>query len=188
MIRNFLVSWGQPSGISMEIQLTINGEQRTVAVEKSESLLDVLRRIGYTGTNKSCDTGSCGMCRVLVDGEPRESCVTPAVQADGFEVETIEGLGSQDDLHPVQEAFVDNSAMQCGFCTPGMVMTSVALLRENPDPSREEVREALDDVICRCTGYKKNVEAVLDAAERMQGRKVASDGGSEPIEPNTEDL
>ena len=170
----------------MEIELTVNDEERTYDVSKTESLLDVLRRDGYTGTNKSCDTGSCGMCRVLVDGEPRESCVTPAVQADGFDVETIEGIGSQDDLHPVQQAFIDNAAMQCGFCTPGMVMTAVALLRENPDPSEDEVREAMDDVLCRCTGYKKIVEAVLDAADRMQGETVAADGG--PVDPNTEEL
>lgn len=172
----------------MEIELTVNGEERAYEVSKTESLLDVLRRDGYTGTNKSCDTGSCGMCRVLVDGEPRESCVTPAVQADGFDVETIEGIGSQDDLHPVQQAFIDNSAMQCGFCTPGMIMTAVALLRENPDPSESEVREAMDGVICRCTGYKKIVEAVLDAADRMQGRTVAADGGSDPVDPTTENL
>ncbi len=172
----------------MEIELSVNGEERTYDVSKTESLLDVLRRDGYTGTNKSCDTGSCGMCRVLVDGEPRESCVTPAVQADGFDVETIEGIGSQDDLHPVQQAFIDNAAMQCGFCTPGMVMTAVALLRENPDPSEDEVREAMDDVLCRCTGYKKIVEAVLDAADRMQGQTVAADGGAGPVDPNTEEL
>jgi carbon-monoxide dehydrogenase small subunit len=164
----------------MQIQLTINDERRTHEVSKTESLLDVLRRDGYTGTNKSCDTGSCSMCRVLVDGEPRESCVTPAVQADGFEVETIEGLGSQDDLHPVQQAFIDNAAMQCGFCTPGMIVTAVALLRENPDPSRETVREVMDDVLCRCTGYEKIVEAVLDAADRMQSQSVAADGGAHP--------
>jgi len=170
----------------MEIQLTINGKAGTYEVAKTESLLDVLRRNGYTGTNRACDTGSCGMCRVLADGEPRESCVLPAVKADGMEIETVEGLGSQDDLHPVQEAFIENSASQCGFCTPGMIMTAVGLLRENPDPSEDEVRDALDAVICRCTGYKKIVEAVLDAAERMQGTKVAADGGL--VDPNTEDL
>ena len=164
----------------MDIELTINGEQRTFEVSKTESLLDVLRRNGYTGTNKACDTGACGMCRVLVDGQPRESCVIPASQAGGFDVETIEGVGSQDDLHPVQEALIDHSAVQCGFCTPGMVMTSIGLLRENPTPTESEVREAIDDVLCRCTGYQKNVEAVLDAAERMQEASIAMDGGSEP--------
>ena len=181
-------SWVRPSDHSMEIQLTINGEERTLEVSKTESLLDVLRRIGYTGTNKSCDTGSCSMCRVLVDGEPRESCITPAVQADGFEVVTIEGIGSQDELHPVQEAFVDNAAMQCGFCTPGMVMSAIALLEDNPQPTAEEVREGLDEVLCRCTGYKKIVQAVLDAADRMNGKPVASDGGSAPVDPTTGDL
>lgn len=168
----------------MEIQLSINGDPKTLEVAKSASLLDVLRENGYTGTNRACDTGACGMCRVLLDGEPTESCVIPAIKADGKTVETIEGLGSQDDLHPVQEAFVDNSATQCGFCTPGMIITAVSFLRENPDPTEEEVREALDGVLCRCTGYKKNVEAVLDAAERMHGTKVAADGGH--TDPSTE--
>ena len=179
---------GSPRDSSMQIQLTVNDERRTYEVSKTESLLDVLRRDGYTGTNKSCDTGSCSMCRVLVDGNPRESCVTPAVQADGFDVETIEGIGDQDDLHPVQKAFIDNAAMQCGFCTPGMIITAVALLRKDPDPSREAVRDAMDDVLCRCTGYKKIVAAVLDAAERMQGRTVATDDGTGPVDATTETL
>lgn len=172
----------------MQIELTVNGQRRTYDVSKTESLLDVLRRDGYTGTNKSCDTGSCSMCRVLVDGEPRESCVTPAVQADGFNVETIEGIGDQDNLHPVQQAFIDNAAMQCGYCTPGMVMTAVALLRKNPDPTEQEVREAMDDVLCRCTGYQKIVEAVLDAANRLQKQTVAADGGAGTVDPNTKEL
>lgn len=164
----------------MDIQLTVNGEQQTFEVAKSESLLDALRRNGYTGTNRACDTGACGMCRVLVDGEPTESCVIPAFKADGTAVETIEGLGTQDDLHPLQEAFIDHSAVQCGYCTPGMVMTAKAFLAENPDPSEQEVREAIDDVLCRCTGYKKIVEAILDGAARMRGETVAADGGSVP--------
>ncbi len=168
----------------MEIQLTINGQPETLEVAKSASLLDVLRQNGYTGTNRACDTGACGMCRVLLDGEPIESCVIPASRADGSTVETIEGIGTQDDLHPIQEAFIENSAVQCGYCTPGMVMTTKAFLEENPDPTEAEVREALDEVLCRCTGYKKNVEAVLDAAERMERAKVAVDGGR--IDPNTE--
>lgn len=174
----------------MDIQLTINGEQQQVAAAKADSLLDVLRKHGFTGTNRACDTGACGMCRVLLDGEPIESCAIPATRAEGREVETIEGIGTQDDLHPIQEAFVEHSAVQCGYCTPGMVLTSKAFLRENSDPTETEVREALDDVLCRCTGYKKIVDAVLDAAERMQAESVAADGGvagSMPA-PQTKDI
>ncbi|WP_254533706.1 (2Fe-2S)-binding protein [Natrinema gelatinilyticum] len=161
----------------MHIECTINGNERSFEVSKSDLLLDVLRRNGYTGAKRGCDTGACGMCTVQIDGEPTMSCITPVVKADGAAVETIEGLGTQDDLHPVQQAFVDNSALQCGFCIPGMIMRSKALLEENPSPSETEVREALSDNLCRCTGYKKIVEAVLEASERMDDRAVAADGG-----------
>jgi carbon-monoxide dehydrogenase small subunit len=167
----------------MHVDLTINGEEQEYAVTRSESLLDVLRRNGYTGAKRGCDTGTCGMCTVVVDGDPEMSCVTPIAKADGATVETIEGLGSQDDLDPVQAAFVDNSALQCGFCIPGMIMRSKALLDENPDPTEQEIREALSDNLCRCTGYKKIVEAVLDASDRLDGDPaVAADGGSLPTD------
>ena len=161
----------------MEIELEINDVERTVEAAKSDSLLDVLRRNGYTGAKRGCDTGSCGFCTVHIDGEPVKSCVEPVTKVRDASVETIEGLGEQDDLHPVQQAFVDNSALQCGFCIPGMIMRSTALLEANADPTEQEVREALSDNLCRCTGYKKIVEAVLDAAERMDGGTVAADGG-----------
>ncbi|WP_435181200.1 (2Fe-2S)-binding protein [Halorussus sp. AFM4] len=162
----------------MQVQLQINGEEKRLEVSKSDSLLDVLRENGYTGAKRGCDTGACGFCTVMVDGEPEKSCVTPIAKADGTEVRTIEGLGSQDDLHPVQEAFVDNFALQCGFCIPGMIMRSKALLDENPDPTERQVREALSDNLCRCTGYKKIVEAVLDASDRLRDDEaVAADGG-----------
>ena len=164
----------------MYVDLTINGEPGEYEVSKTDSLLDALRKHGYTGAKRGCDTGTCGMCTVVVDGDPEMSCVTPAPKADGASVETVEGLGSQDDLHPVQAAFVDNAALQCGFCIPGMIMRSKALLDENPDPTEAEVREALADNLCRCTGYKKIVEAVLDASDRMDGADVsavATDGG-----------
>lgn len=162
----------------MEIELEINDMERTVEASKSDSLLDILRRNGYTGAKRGCDTGACGFCTVHVDGEPVKSCVEPVTKVRDASVETIEGLGEQDDLHPVQQAFVDNTALQCGFCIPGMIMRSTALLAENPDPTEQEVREALSDNLCRCTGYKKIVEAVLDAAERMDsGTAVAADGG-----------
>jgi len=164
----------------MEIKIAINGSEERFEAKQSDSLLDVLRRHGYTGAKRGCDTGDCGFCAVIVDGEARKSCVVPAKRAEGATVETIESLGTQDDLHPVQEAFVDNTALQCGFCTPGMIMATTAYLRENPDPDLDdaEAREAIDDVLCRCTGYKKIVESVQDAAERMDGREqVAADGG-----------
>ncbi|MFC6765149.1 (2Fe-2S)-binding protein [Natrinema soli] len=167
----------------MQLELELNGQQRTFEAEKSDVLLDVLRRNGYTGPKRGCDTGACGMCTVQIDGEPAMSCVTPAAKVAGSTVETIEGLGTQSDLHPLQQAFVDNSALQCGFCIPGMIMRSKALLESNPDPTETEVREALADNLCRCTGYKKIVEAVLDAADRMDGEQtVAADGGENRCE------
>ncbi|SEW29984.1 (2Fe-2S)-binding protein [Natrinema salifodinae] len=161
----------------MHIDCTINGSERRFEASKSDLLLDVLRRNGYTGAKRGCDTGACGMCTVQVDGEPAMACVTPVARADGAAVETIEGLGTQDDLHPIQRAFVDNSALQCGFCIPGMIMRSKALLEENPSPNEAEVREALSDNLCRCTGYKKIVEAVLEASDRMRSQSGTADGG-----------
>jgi carbon-monoxide dehydrogenase small subunit len=166
-------------GSTVQVELELNDEPRAFEASKSDSLLDVLRKNGYTGAKRGCDTGACGFCTVVVDGEPRNSCVVPAAKADGSTVRTIEGLGSQTDLHPIQEAFVDHSALQCGFCIPGMIMRSKALLSENPDPTRREVREGLSENLCRCTGYEKIVDAVRDAAvelDRGEGA-VATDGG-----------
>jgi len=165
----------------VQVELQLNGEMSTFEASKTDSLLDVLRKNGYTGAKRGCDTGACGFCTVIVDDEPRNSCVIPAAKADGSTVETIEGLGSQTDLHPVQEAFVDHSALQCGFCIPGMIMRSKALLEENPSPSRAEIREGLSDNLCRCTGYEKIIDAVEDAAGSAAGQSgdsaVATDGG-----------
>ena len=164
----------------MQIELTINDQTETFEASNTDSLLDVLREQGYTGAKRGCDTGACGFCTVIVDGEPENSCVLPAPKADGADIETIEGLGTQSDLHPIQEAFVDNFALQCGFCIPGMIMRSRAFLAENPDPSEAEIREGLSENLCRCTGYKKIVEAVQDAADAMDGEastSVAADGG-----------
>lgn len=174
-----------PTVSPMQLELELNGRQRTFEAAKSDILLDVLRRNGYTGPKRGCDTGACGMCTVQIDGEPAMSCVTPVANVAGATVETIEGLGTQDDLHPIQRAFVDNSALQCGFCIPGMIMRSKALLEENPDPTETEVREALEDNLCRCTGYKKIVEAVLDAADRMDGESPAATDGGERIPSRT---
>jgi len=164
-------------GRLVDIEIELNETTREFAVGKRESLLDLLRAHGYTGAKRGCDTGACGFCTVIVDGEPRNSCVLPAQRVDGATVETIEGLGSQSDLHPVQEAFVDNTALQCGFCIPGMIIRSKAFLAENPDPTEAEIREGLSENLCRCTGYKKIAEAVLDAAERLDAQQPAADGG-----------
>jgi len=158
------------------MDLTLNGEERTFDTARSDTLLDVLRRNGLTGAKLGCDTGACGFCTVTVDGEPAKACIKPAGAVDGATVETIEHLGSQDDLHPVQAAFVDNAALQCGFCIPGMIMRSKVLLEENPDPTEEEIREGLAENLCRCTGYEKIVDAVADAAIRMDA-ELAADGG-----------
>ncbi|WP_345782566.1 (2Fe-2S)-binding protein [Halostagnicola sp. A-GB9-2] len=162
----------------MEIEMTLNGTERTFEAERSDSLLDVLRRNGYTGAKRGCDTGICGFCTVTVDGEPERSCIKPVATIDGTAVETIEGIGTQDDLHPIQAAFVDNAALQCGFCIPGMIMQSRSLLANNPDPTEAEIREGLAGNLCRCTGYEKIIDAVQDAAERMSGEQtVVTDGG-----------
>jgi carbon-monoxide dehydrogenase small subunit len=164
----------------VQVQLQLNDEHREFEASKTDSLLDLLRKNGYTGAKRGCDTGACGFCTVIVDGQPENSCVVPAAKADGSTVETIEGLGSQTDLHPVQEAFVDNSALQCGFCIPGMIMRSKALLDDNEDPTRREIRAGLSENLCRCTGYEKILDAVRDAADSVDDGSdgvVATDGG-----------
>jgi aerobic carbon-monoxide dehydrogenase small subunit len=148
-----------------EISVTVNGERREAAVEPRTLLVYFLRdALGLTGTGIGCDTSSCGACTVLLDGECVKSCTLLAVQADGAEVLTIEGLAAGEELHPVQQAFHEQHALQCGFCTPGFVMAAVALLRENPSPSEEEIRHGLEGNLCRCTGYQNIVEAVRAAA------------------------
>jgi carbon-monoxide dehydrogenase small subunit len=174
-------------GYSVDIELTINGERTTVEAGSGDDLATVLRQHGYIGVKCGCDGGTCGASKVFVDGEVRMACGMAPADADGSEIRTVAVLGTQDDLHPVQQAFVDNFAVQCGFCIPGMVIQAVALLDSNPDPTEREVREALDDNVCRCTGYQKPVEAVLDAAGRMQGEQsVAADGGQPVGTPREE--
>jgi carbon-monoxide dehydrogenase small subunit len=146
----------------------INGREQTLQVENATLLLDLLRDLGLTGAKPSCEMEVCGACTVQLDGLPVSACTTLAVELDGRSIETIEHLaGARDELHPVQRAFLDRSALQCGFCTPGMIMTAKALLEQNPSPSREEVVHWLEGSICRCTGYEEIVDAVLDAAEAM---------------------
>lgn len=149
----------------MNIHLTINNEERQVTVQVGETLLEVLRRLGYAGVKHGCEDGSCGVCAVLLDGQAVHSCILLAVQAQGRDVTTIEGVGTYDHPHPLQVAFVEAGAVQCGYCTPAMILAAKALLDENPHPDEAEVRAALSGVLCRCTGYLKPVEAVLRVAQ-----------------------
>ena len=152
----------------MKISLTINGQCREFETTAGETLLDLLRRNGYVGVKKGCGTGDCGACAVLFNGRSVNSCLILTAKADGAEVLTVEGLAANGTLHPVQEAFLDEGAVQCGYCTPGMVMSAIDLLTRNPDPSEEEIREAISGNLCRCTGYVKQVQAIQTAAKRMR--------------------
>ena len=156
------------------ISLTINGAERQVLVAPGTTLVDVLRENqGLSGTRRGCDQGACGACTVLVDGKTMMSCLLPVETIDGATVDTIEGLTPMEGLHPIQEAFLDGFATQCGFCTSGMIMATAGLLDKNPNPSREDVVRAISGNICRCTGYESIIEAVLDAAARMRAAKRA---------------
>jgi carbon-monoxide dehydrogenase small subunit len=149
----------------MKIAITVNGERHEADVEPRLLLAYFIReQLGLKGTNVGCDTSSCGSCTVLIDGESVKSCTVLAVQADGAEVTTIEGLAANGDLHPVQQAFHEAHGLQCGFCTPGFVLAAVSLLKENPNPSEDEIRLGLEGNLCRCTGYQNIVRAVQAAA------------------------
>jgi aerobic-type carbon monoxide dehydrogenase small subunit (CoxS/CutS family) len=151
--------------------LHVNGRVHEVPVEPHETLAEVLRgRLGLNGVKVSCGEGECGSCTVLLDGEPATSCLMLAVQAEGHEITTIEGLGTEDDLHPVQQAFIDKHGFQCGFCTPGIIMSATALIQKNSAPTTEDVEEALNGHICRCGAYPQIIDSVLCAAERMGAR------------------
>jgi aerobic-type carbon monoxide dehydrogenase small subunit (CoxS/CutS family) len=156
------------------VRVTVNGEPRRWTVAPGDLLLDVLRREGYWGVKKGCETGECGACAVLVDGRPVNSCLMFAAQADGTKVTTIEGVAQRDKLDPVQEAFLDHGGVQCGYCTPAMILCTEALLARTPRPTEAEVREMLSGVFCRCTGYKKPVEAVLAAAAARSAGKTGA--------------
>ena len=152
-----------------EITVTVNGQEHSLEVEPRLLLAHFLReKLGLTGTHVGCDTTSCGACTVLVDGVPLKSCTHFAVQVDGREVKTVEGLAQGGELHPIQRGFHEEHGLQCGFCTPGMMLVSAALLEENPDPSEEEIRWALSGNICRCTGYQNIVKAVQWAANETK--------------------
>ncbi len=151
-----------------QLELRINGQSRATAVEARTLLVHYIRDSGLTGTHIGCDTTSCGACTVLVDGVPMKSCTMFAVQANGTEITTVEGLEQGGALHPIQQGFSEEHGLQCGFCTPGMMLTSVALLAENQSPTDEEIRWAISGQICRCTGYQNIVKAVHRAAELMK--------------------
>ncbi|MDE2999828.1 MAG: (2Fe-2S)-binding protein [Gemmatimonadota bacterium] len=157
--------------MSHQIKLNVNGTVHDLSLEPRKTLLAVLRdRLGLTGTKEGCSTGDCGACTVLIDGEPVTSCLVLAVAADGREITTVEGVAHTDALHPVQEAMVNSGGLQCGFCTPGFIVSSYGLLQKNSKPSEDEIRRALAGNLCRCTGYTKIVEAVQEAAKRMAGK------------------
>ncbi|HYY44178.1 MAG TPA: (2Fe-2S)-binding protein [Actinomycetota bacterium] len=159
------------------ITVTVNGQERTVDVEPRLLLVHFLReRLGLTGTHIGCDTSSCGACTVLLDGQPIKSCTFLAVQANGRSVDTVEGLERDGKLHPVQEGFREEHGLQCGFCTPGMMLVSVALLEENPDPSESEIRWALSGNVCRCTGYQNIIKSVQWAARKTQSERAGQAG------------
>jgi carbon-monoxide dehydrogenase small subunit len=147
----------------LKIELTINGERQTWDVRANETLLDAIRRHGYTGTKRVCESGECGACAVILDDLAVDSCILLAMQAMDSEVVTVEGIG-REGLHPVQVAFAANGSVQCGFCIPGMVVTAANYLAENPTPTEKEVRHVFVGNLCRCTGYKKPIEAVLEAS------------------------
>jgi carbon-monoxide dehydrogenase small subunit len=162
-------------GETRKIALTVNGKAYSEEVEVRMHLGDFLRQqLGLTGTHLGCEHGVCGACTVLVDGVSARSCLMLAVQADGRELLTVEGIApNEEELHPLQEAFRDNHGLQCGFCTPGMLTTLIEFLRDNPDPTEREVREAISGNLCRCTGYQGIVAAALDAAQRLKTPKQA---------------
>jgi len=158
------------------ISVTVNGRRHTAEVEPRRLLADFLREdLGLVGTHIGCEHGVCGTCTVLLDGHSIRSCITLAVQADGAEIATVEGLAAGAELHPLQDEFSAKQGLQCGYCTPGMLMRASEILAANPDPSPAEVREAIASNLCRCTGYQFITEAVLGAAERMRaGKEIAS--------------
>jgi carbon-monoxide dehydrogenase small subunit len=163
----------------MKLHVTVNGSMQESEVEPRTLLVHYLRdALDLTGTHVGCDTGQCGACTVLVNGQPVKSCMMLAVQADGMEVRTVEGLARGDGYHPLQQAFWDLHGLQCGFCTPGMLMAAAALLERTPDPSEEDIREQLEGNLCRCTGYQNIVAAVRSAADRMRVSHANSTRGA----------
>ena len=158
---------------NVNVKVKINGKERCADVEPRTLLVHYIRDdLGLTGTHIGCDTSQCGACSVMVDGEVVKSCTMLAVQADGSEITTVEGLGQVGNLHPIQQSFWEKHGLQCGYCTPGVMIAAVGLLKQNPNPTDEEIREGLEGVICRCTGYQFIVEAVKHAAQLMRESEV----------------
>ncbi|TET80403.1 MAG: (2Fe-2S)-binding protein [Anaerolineales bacterium] len=158
------------------ITLTVNGRKHQVALNPDETLLNALRQLNYTDVKNGCEKGDCGACAVLLNGKAVNSCLVLAWQADGSEILTNAGLGTMDNPHPIQEAFADAGAAQCGYCTPGMIISAKALLDQNPHPSEEEIREAITGNLCRCTGYAQIITAIQVASERMAAGALADSG------------
>ena len=155
-----------------QVELTVNGTLYKLSVQPWETLVEVIRdNLGLTGTKEGCGLGECGVCTVIMDGKTVNSCLVLATEADGKQITTIEGLADGDKLHPIQEAFIEQGGLQCGFCTPGMIMSAKALLDENPSPDEEEIRKGIAGNFCRCTGYTKIIESVKAAAKNIQGVK-----------------
>ncbi|AAY80280.1 glyceraldehyde dehydrogenase subunit gamma [Sulfolobus acidocaldarius] len=150
-----------------KITLRINGETHEVEVEPRRLLVHVLRELGYTSVHVGCDTSNCGACTVIMNGRSVKSCTVLGIEANGSEITTVEGLSKDGKLHPIQEAFWENHALQCGYCTPGMIMESYWLLKEKPNPTEEEIREGISGNLCRCTGYQNIIKAIKDAAARL---------------------
>ena len=162
------------------VTMSINGNRHTVDVEPRLLLAHLIRQgLDLTGTHTGCDTTNCGACTVLFDGTPVKSCTMFAVQAEGHEITTVEGLATASELHPIQEGFKNEHGLQCGFCTPGMMLTAKALLDENPDPTEDEVRWALSGNLCRCTGYQNIVKAVLSAVAELRGQSTTDEDEGE---------
>jgi aerobic-type carbon monoxide dehydrogenase small subunit (CoxS/CutS family) len=158
---------------TIPVSFILNGRPQEIEVAPHELLLDVVReRLGLTGTKRSCDVEVCGACTLLVDGRPISACTTLALEVRGRSVLTIEGLAEDGKLHPLQQAFIDHGGFQCGFCTPGMILSAKALLDENPDPTEEELKHFMHGNICRCTGYKKIIESIMAAAKLMRGNRT----------------
>ena len=160
--------------MTQTIRLRVNGQEHTVDVPTQRLLLDCLRYdLGLTGTKEACSIGVCGACTVMIDGQCMSSCLTLAVAAEGKSIDTIEGLASEDDLHPIQQAFIEFGGFQCGICTPGMIMAAKGLLDANPNPSEDEIKDWMMGNLCRCTGYYKIIESIQAAAAQLQGKASA---------------
>ena len=158
----------------MNVTVTVNGQQRSADVEPRLLLVHLIRDVfGLTGTHVGCDTSQCGACTIIMDGKAVKSCTVLAVQASGSEIQTIEGLATDGNLHPIQEGFWEEHGLQCGYCTPGMIMTAVDLLKNNPSPTEEEIRKGIEGNLCRCTGYQNIVKSIQYAARKMSGAAAA---------------